>query len=384
MPGKGLEEVVQHVVIIPYRPDVQRSAHIPVQVGGTGKAIVVGQKLLENIIIHEGFHVDVFLVGVAPQHHIGGVEAALDFADVARDVVGHLPGEVIGVGVEDLEAGFGVFAKFQLMGVPGVIVQNRKIVLRIIQQEKIACPAAPLLILAEPDPVIALLDRLHQHIDALVFPVQNHLAKPHVGSVAHDLGGYVHPHVIAQQRLVQVGTVQGPVVVRVHAQQRKVEVLGRRLVGHELDAVVLLVKASGAVAPDAEQRRGRLVGRIGGVMPYALPLDRLQRNDDFRLALRRRGIANHGIGFVPDDVAGDFLAAGGDPDDGQVGAQFRPVAGAGLPRDFGAEMLMVTGGPRLPLQRGYRQRAADHQYQRGHAQRLVFHAPSPSLGPVSR
>ena len=270
------------------------------------------------------------------------------------------------------------------MGVPGVIVQHRKTVLRYVQQEKIACLGASLLRRAEPDPVIALLDRLHQHIDALVFPVQNHLAKPHVGSVAHDLGGYVHPHVIAQQRLVQVGAVQGPVVVRVHAQQGKVEILAGRLVGHELDAVVLLVKASGAVAPDAEQRFGRLVGRVGRVMPRSLPLDRLQRDDDFGHAVRRRGIANNDIVFIQNDVSGDFLTAGVDPDDGQMGAQFRPLAGAGLLRDFGAEMLMVAGEPRLSLQRGYSQRAADHQYQRGHAQRLVFHAPSPSLGPVSR
>ena len=81
------------------------------------------------------------------------------------------------------------------------------------------------------------------------------------------------------------------------------------------------------------------------VMPRSLPLDRLQRDDDFGHAVRRRGIANNDIVFMPNDVSGDFLTAGVDPDDGQMGAQFRPIAGAGLLRDFGAEMLMVAGDP---------------------------------------
>ena len=349
-----MEKVVEDVVVIPDRADVQLAADIPIEIGGPGKGVVDGQKFLKDIVVHKGVHVDLFLIVVPAGHHIRGVQPPLDPADVPLDIVDDLLGQILRMGITDIKGRGGHLIKFHLVGIPGITLHDRlghaggrRLRIRhAVHLQQVAVGSRPRLIVAQIYAVLVLLDGFHQHIDADVFPVQQHFTEAHLRSIPHDLGREVHPHIVAQQRLIQEGTVEGPVVVRIHAQKRELQVLGAGLVRHQLDPIVLFRKIAGAVPPDAEPCQAALVSLIRGMVPDTLGLHRLDGHQDLLRPGLRGGVPQHHILIlrVPNDAAGDLLTSGLDADDRQMGAEVLTAAAALLPGDRSAQMLVVAVG----------------------------------------
>ena len=93
--GKVDEEIIQHVVIVPHRPHVQRAADIAVEIGGAGERIVHCKELLQNVVIDKGVHIQFALIIISTSHHIGGIQAALNAADIPLDIADHIFREVL-------------------------------------------------------------------------------------------------------------------------------------------------------------------------------------------------------------------------------------------------------------------------------------------------
>ena len=349
-----------------------------------GEGVVVQQKLLEDVIVHEGVHVKLVGIVIEPGHHIGGVKPPLHPADIPLDVVHHFRCLVLQLGVDDLVGGIlvdyrGIViinAEFRLIGVLGVIVQDRG-VFRLVQQEKIAGFGGTLLVVAEVDAVLVFLDGLHQHIDAHIFPVQNELAEADLRGIAHDLCRDIHPHIVAQQGLVQEGAVKGPVVFRGHSQEG--QVVGRfaaRLLP-QLQPVVVLVKVPGGVAPDVDQQIALHGGLVRRVMICFLTVDHGKRGPDLRAAILGSTVAQPVPLLVHNGLPRHLLPAGVDDHQGQMGAQLAAVAVAARVRLPGRQVLVdaVAGG--VTAGGGGRKSGQQHQHQGQHPRHSIFHSKFP-------
>src|SRR5699024_2698443 len=153
--------VIQHIVIVPDRTHSQLPSHIPIKIGRTGEHIVVQQKFLKDIIIHERIHIYFFLVIILPGNNIRGIETSLDAADVPLDIVQNALALVFLLGIQHLYAcgGSHLFwivllgGKFHFVCILGVVIED-SVSIRVIQQHQITGLVTAFLVVAEVHPII--------------------------------------------------------------------------------------------------------------------------------------------------------------------------------------------------------------------------------------
>ena len=186
------------------------------------------------------------------------------------------------------------------IGVIGKVDQVFRLVLAAaVQAEHIAGGVGVVDGLGDVHPAVgAVGDGLHHDVEALVLPVEDDLAEADVGGVVHDLPGDVVPHVVADETLVQVGAVKGPLVVGVHAHDLMVGVLPF-FVG-EAEEVALLVEIAGGVAPHPDEGVGLQIRLVAGVVVAGLVV---QYGD----AGGQHGVALGGGGKDRVRIAGRFV-----------------------------------------------------------------------------
>ena len=89
---------------------------------------------------------------------------------------------------------------------------------------------------------VACGDAFGHEIEPAVFAVKDELTEAHIRRVVHDLAGEIVPEIIADQALVQIGPVEHPFMVGIHAHHGDVVVLA--LVVEEIQQIGQLLKGA--------------------------------------------------------------------------------------------------------------------------------------------
>ena len=111
-------------------------------------------------------------------------------------------------------------SRFHPVGIEAEIVQYLPWVGIGLDTDQIAQHRVPRRVLPQIKAVFIHVDGLHQEIDALILPIQNHLTEAgirHPGP--HYFRREIHAHIVSHQRLIQERAMESPLLTILHSQK---------------------------------------------------------------------------------------------------------------------------------------------------------------------
>ena len=188
-------------------------------------------------------------------------------------------------------------------------------------------------------------DSLRHNIKPLIHSVEQYLAEAHIRRVVHDLARKIVPHIIADERLIEVRPMQRPLVEGIHPQHGDIA-RGRTVVRQRLDKIAVLIKIARGVASHSNVNDALKRRRVGGVIVALGMIHHRDGRAQQRTAVCGRGESSRSHGRCPplvDGHARDRLSAGVDENERQMRAEqiFAVVLGTGC-IGGALKMLMIA------------------------------------------
>ena len=165
-------------------------------------------------------------------------------------------------------------------------------------------------------------DSLRHNIKPLIHSVEQYLAEAHIRRVVHDLARKIVPHIIADERLIEVRPMQRPLVEGIHPQHGDIA-RGRTVVRQRLDKIAVLIKIARGVASHSNVNDALKRRRVGGVIVALGMIHHRDGRAQQRSAVRRSGegvVASAPVA-VADGHARDRLSACVDEHERQMRAE---------------------------------------------------------------
>ena len=168
-------------------------AYVLVEKGRQIPGVVILGELVEDEIVRKGLHIHPVLIAVKLGVMIKGIQRFFKVGKVLLNGVRHLLGQRAGSGVLDVDVQ--LVPPADAIGVVGKVIDVFQVRFApLVQPQHIARGGAVIDGLGNVDPaVLAVGDGFRHQIEALIRPVEDHLAEPDVGRILHHLPGDVVP-----------------------------------------------------------------------------------------------------------------------------------------------------------------------------------------------